>query len=901
MLAQSSFCSAQVIRNGEFDNSTNWWFGFGGAQLEETADSYASAAAVLVSDRGDYWHGLAQDLSGQLEVGTDYHVQARIKLAAGESGTMRVMLYQTDDRGERAMKIGEVFCEADQWTPIQAAFTYDPFGEVQGLILSFDNSDTDRQTYNFQVDSVTIVENDWRAAADARIEQIRKRDAELNFVRSNGQPAVGLQVTALQVSQSFPFGSALNDRVLSDPVYQDFFRDNFEWATLEWFSQWKPIESIQGTEDYSIADAQIEFCEQNGIGVKGHAFFWGQEEFRPQWLDGLSESELQQALESRLSSALSRYGSKLFGWDVNNEMLNHTFFSDSLGSSIRTWMFTRARELDSDAKLFLNEYGIETSEAKAARYRALCDSLVAGGADVGGIGFQSHFDGMASPKGIEIAMDQFAGSDMGIWFTEYDTVHPDPNRRAQSLEDFYRYAYSRPETRGIIMWGFWAGTHWLGPDASIVDLDWTVNAAGLRYFSLMDQWTTEAEGTTDGSGQFAWRGFPGSYLVSTTDGNGIVNHHLIPANEEQTPAAMVLTATPFDGSLTIHGTAGDDIFEYDMSLPGIVSVNGAKVKVDPNLNLGDIRFEGVGGLDQVVIKTPTDSQNFFVNPDRLLDRANRKTVRFDNVAFVEVSASVEGSRISIADSRGDDTFDSFADFSTLTTGNRELTLSGFERVLAFSNFGNDVANMNDNPGEDLILTNPDIVNIQQDDSVRQANGFQEFNVNSTMGLDRLEVRDSEIQKLIDVSPANILITFGDSDGRQFQFNGLSRATFFAEEDSSHVVRITGDDSDETIRIAPNGSVYYGSDFNYVFDRDFRSFQVVADSLGADRLIFRDTSGDETLNVDGELVEISGDGGSHSFSFLDSVIAFSRAGGQDTATVTNAAGNVRLIGNWNSSE
>ena len=896
----ASQAPAQTIRNGEFDEGTTWWLGFGASQIESSTDSYLSGSAIAVSQREQYWNGLAQNLDGQLEAGTDYHFQARIKLAEGESGTMRVVLYQTDDRGERVLKLGEVFCGPDQWTQIQGAFTYDPHGPVQSLSLVVDNSDTDRRTYDFLVDSVTLTENDWLDAANARIEEIRKRDAMLSFVRSNGLPATGLEVTAVQVTHAFPFGAALNDAVLTNPVYEDFFKSHFDWATIEWFAQWKPVELVPGVEDYSIADATIDFCEQNGIKVKGHALFWGQDEFRPTWLDDLGEVELQQAMETRLTSAVTRFGSRLIGWDVNNEMLDHEWFLDQIGDTVRPWMFSRARELNSDITLFLNEYGTEESEAKTVRYRKLADSLIESGASVGGVGFQSHFDGMASPKGIEIAIDQFQDSGLPIWFTEYDSVHPDPDRRADSLENFYRYAFSRPESHGITMWGFWAGTHWLGPDASIVDLDWTVNAAGQRYFALMDEWSTEAEGTSDGSGQFEFRGFHGSYLISTTDGTGIVNHHLFPLNAGDGLANVVLTATPFNESLTVHGTVEDDVFEYDMSSPNFLQINGSRVVLDANLNLTDLRFEGVGGNDRVVIKTSADSQSFFVNADRLLDRGTKSVIRFDNVAVVEISATAEASQVTVADSRGDDIFDSFADVSTLTTDDRQVSFVGFQRVLAFSNFGDDTANLYDNPGDDLVVTNMVAVNIQQDEMIRQASGFKEFNVVSESGLDRLEVRGSE-QRSIEVSPTSIHITPGLDDSRQFHFASIPKATFFAEESNADTVTVVGDDSDETIRIAPNGSVYFGAGFNYVFARHFRSFESSTDSPGNDRVIFRDTEADETLIASGDQLEITGGGSSHSFQFIDSVFAFSRAGGLDSASVDSATGEIHLIGDWNSDE
>ena len=238
---------------------------------------------------------------------------------------------------------------------------------------------------------------------------------------------------------------------MSNPEYENFFKEHFDWATLEWQCQWHVVEQDQGVENYFFADETLRFCEENNIQAKGHALCWGQESTRPVWLDELSDAELQAALEERFSSAVNRFGSRVYGWDVNNEMLHHSYFADRLGDSVRSWMFTRARELNPDIDLFLNEFDLTISGARADRYRELYNSLTNDGAEIAGVGFQSHFDGRMSPKGLELGLRRFEDTDARIWFTEYDTGHPDPQQRANSLEDFYRYAFSRPEADGIIM------------------------------------------------------------------------------------------------------------------------------------------------------------------------------------------------------------------------------------------------------------------------------------------------------------------------------------------------------------------------------------------------------------------------------------------------------------------
>ena len=141
-----------------------------------------------------------------------------------------------------------------------------------------------------------------------------------------------------------------------------------------------------------------------------------------------------------------------------------------------------------------------------------------------------------------------------------------------------------------------------------------------KYFALMDEWSTETEGSSDAAGQFEFRGFHGSYLVKTTDENGVVNYHLVPlekqnADGEPVASEFTATVTPFDQALTLHGTDGDDLFEIDLSLPGRIVLNGTPISYDKiiDIDTNRIQLESQGGQDRVVIKTGTDSTSYHVN------------------------------------------------------------------------------------------------------------------------------------------------------------------------------------------------------------------------------------------------------------------------------------------------
>jgi len=160
-------------------------------------------------------------------------------------------------------------------------------------------------------------------------------------------------------------------------------------------------------------------------------------------------------------------------------------------------------------------------------------------------------------------------------------------------------------------------------------------------------------------------------------------------------------------------------------------------------------------------------------------------------------------------------------------------------------------------------------------------------------------RSPDEEKEFSISPGLISVSYGQSSEKLLRFVNVPAAVFYADEGNSDLVRIVGDETSETLRITANGSLYYGSEFSYTFDRDYRRFESLEDSGGTDRLIFRDTSGNESVTIDGDSVAISGDSGSHTFKFLDGGALYSQAGGADTSSVTNSNGSLRLVGDWNS--
>jgi len=364
----------------------------------------------------------------------------------------------------------------------------------------------------------------WRAEADARIREIRRRPVQVRVVDSQGQPQAGVTVEVHQTRKAFPFGAAVSPTLLRNAQYGDFFKSHFNWAVFGNESKWYSNERAQGREDYAAADAMFQWCNDNGIPVRGHCIFWEPEKWQPRWLLPLDAAQLKAAVERRMVSAVDHFRGKFVHWDVDNEMLHGTFFRDRLGEDIHVWMYKRARELDLTVKLFTNEFNVlsvdkDFNEVQTDEYVAQVRRLRDQGAPIDGVGIQGHVwreDILAHPEVIKQRLDKVAALGLPIWITEFDVADADEKSSADKLELVYRTAYSHPAVEGIIAWVFWEGGSWRGPNAAWARRDWTLTEAGKRYEALMAEWSTNTSGTTDASGIFAFPAYPGDYAATLT-------------------------------------------------------------------------------------------------------------------------------------------------------------------------------------------------------------------------------------------------------------------------------------------------------------------------------------------------------------------------------------------------
>ncbi|MGO9094981.1 MAG: endo-1,4-beta-xylanase [Bryobacteraceae bacterium] len=381
---------------------------------------------------------------------------------------------------------------------------------------------------------------DWRNEADSRIERFRKGDLVVEVRGHDGAPLKDARVEYRLKRHGFLFGTAVAHAPFADigddgRQYRQFILDHFSALVCENEMKWYFTEVERAREDYAPADALLAFAEQNGLAMRGHCLFWEQEGWVQPWVRALDQSGLRAAMERRLTATVNRYAGRLVSWDVNNELLDNAFYRQRIGPDATAWMFKEAARLDPKTPLFVNEYGILGQREKTERYLELIRDLRARGAQVDGIGIQSHdsdrlvLDGhtvlhpgerphweLSTPLTAEAflaTLDRLhAETGLPIHLTEISAKFPDANRRGDLLEMLFRLGFSHEAVEAIMLWGFGAKTHWMGPEAALMNADGTLNAAGDRISRLLrDEWSTRGDGATGADGCLAFRGFYGSY------------------------------------------------------------------------------------------------------------------------------------------------------------------------------------------------------------------------------------------------------------------------------------------------------------------------------------------------------------------------------------------------------
>jgi endo-1,4-beta-xylanase len=193
------------------------------------------------------------------------------------------------------------------------------------------------------------------------------------------------------------------------------------------------FQSTHPSEDRYVFEAQdryVQFGLDRKMQVIGHTLVWHSQ--TPAWVfqgkDGgaVDRDTLLARMRDHIRTVVGRFKGRIHGWDVVNEAIDEdgslrkTPWLNAIGEDYIAKAFEFAREADSGAELYYNDFNLE-KPAKRAGVIRLVESLKSRGVRIDGIGNQGHWRlDTPSIAEIEAALMDLRSTRLKVMYTELD-------------------------------------------------------------------------------------------------------------------------------------------------------------------------------------------------------------------------------------------------------------------------------------------------------------------------------------------------------------------------------------------------------------------------------------------------------------------------------------------------
>lgn len=258
-------------------------------------------------------------------------------------------------------------------------------------------------------------------------------------------------------------GVALAAQHLAEPEYAERALQ-FNYVTPENEMKWDATEPTQGNFDFTQGDAVVAFALANGMKVKGHTLLWHNQ--LPAWLTSMTTaSAVRAAMLGHIQGVMQHYDGKVIAWDVVNEafddngVLRNSIFQTTIGPTYIEEAFRAAREADPEAKLYYNDYDIESDYPKADAVYDMVADFKARGVPIDGVGMQMHTRNTDEDPPIPelIAnIDRLLALGVEVIISEMDVrlcADGTNAQQAQRYHDIVAACVARPGCTDVTIWG----------------------------------------------------------------------------------------------------------------------------------------------------------------------------------------------------------------------------------------------------------------------------------------------------------------------------------------------------------------------------------------------------------------------------------------------------------------
>jgi len=411
------------------------WMPRGGEKLIVTdAEAYSGRYSLLTTGRTTTWQGPSIDLTGLLEKGKRYYISVQVKYTDGPATKTFNLQFENHIAGTVSYpNVAATTVRKNVWTTLEGEYTIPDNDDLTQYKLYVevawkpDNEVTPDDTIDFYIDHVIISEV-----------------APLTYQKD----IVPLKEA---FSEYFPIGAATSANFLNEKeIFSEFI--SYHYGVLVAGNEMKPasVQPKEGQFYWDDADRFVQFAEKHGMIMRGHTLLWHNQV--PDWFftdpddpsKPATREKLLERMENHIKTVVGRYKGKIHSWDVVNEVISDSnglrgtsegsrwkeiigdMDGDGYDSDYIELAFKFAREADPNAKLIINDYGLEAAGRKRTDMYDLIKRMLQKGIPVDGVGLQMHISVYSpSVKEIEECIELFASlkeynPDFTVEVTEMD-------------------------------------------------------------------------------------------------------------------------------------------------------------------------------------------------------------------------------------------------------------------------------------------------------------------------------------------------------------------------------------------------------------------------------------------------------------------------------------------------